>query len=112
MAAIPQGAFAACKVRYNEKRAISMSVMEGKEKTSKENIFNSRPPLEGNSCPVNIIKETSCNDCKIKVSILGHTYKPGHSYYFVKHEYLNDQYRIYVYIQCMCIFLSNLNIRI
>lgn len=47
MAAIPQGAFAACKVRYNEERTISMSTMEGKEKTGKENIFNSRPPLEG-----------------------------------------------------------------
>ncbi|XP_014476713.1 PREDICTED: uncharacterized protein LOC106745534 [Dinoponera quadriceps] len=47
MAAIPQGAFAACKVHYNEERAISMSAMEGKEKAGKESLFNSRPPLEG-----------------------------------------------------------------
>ncbi|EFN89380.1 hypothetical protein EAI_00311 [Harpegnathos saltator] len=47
MAAIPQGAFAAFKVRYNEERAISMSTIEGKEKIGKENVFNSRPPLEG-----------------------------------------------------------------
>lgn len=41
MATIPQGAFAAWKVRCNDER---------KEKTDekKENIFNPRPPLEGN----------------------------------------------------------------
>lgn len=48
MAAIPQGAFAACKIHWNEERAILMSMMEGEEKTGKENMFNPRPPLEGN----------------------------------------------------------------
>lgn len=47
MAAIPQGAFAACKIHWNEERAILMSMMEGEEKTGKENMFNPRPPLEG-----------------------------------------------------------------
>ncbi|XP_012228478.1 uncharacterized protein [Linepithema humile] len=48
MATIPQGAFAACKVRCNEERIISKSTIEKKERTEKkENIFNSRPPLEG-----------------------------------------------------------------
>lgn len=46
---IPQGAFAAWKVRCNED-AVSMSAMEEKKKTEekRENIFNPRPPLEGN----------------------------------------------------------------
>lgn len=45
---IPQGAFAAWKVRCNED-AVSMSAMEEKKKTEekRENIFNPRPPLEG-----------------------------------------------------------------
>lgn len=59
MAAIPQGAFAACKVRYNEERAFSMSTMEGNDKTGKENVFNSRPSLEGNFCSVNISEKTN-----------------------------------------------------
>lgn len=48
MAAIPHGAFAAYKVYENQ--VVSMSTMEGeKEKTNKENAFNSRLPLKGNS---------------------------------------------------------------
>lgn len=45
MASIPQGAFAAWKVRCNEELAVSIPTMDRKEK--KENIFNPRPPLEG-----------------------------------------------------------------
>lgn len=50
MASIPQGAFAVWKVRCNDEYAVSMSAMEKKEKTEekRENIFNPRPPLEGN----------------------------------------------------------------
>lgn len=48
MASIPQGAFAAYKIRC-DKKCISISTIEEKEKTEKkENIFNLRPPLEGN----------------------------------------------------------------
>ncbi|XP_039311908.1 uncharacterized protein LOC105195990 isoform X2 [Solenopsis invicta] len=49
MASIPQGAFAVRKVRCNEEHAVSMSMMEKKERTEdkKENIFNPRPFLEG-----------------------------------------------------------------
>jgi len=50
MSSIPQGAFAARKVRCNDEHAVSVSMMENKEKTEekKENVFNPRPPLEGN----------------------------------------------------------------
>lgn len=50
MSSIPQGAFAAWKVRCNDEYAVSISAMEKKEKTEekKENIFTPRPPLEGN----------------------------------------------------------------
>ncbi|KAM0735869.1 hypothetical protein ACS0PU_009830 [Formica fusca] len=49
MAAIPQSAFAVRKVRCNNERAVSMSVKgeKGKNEEKKENIFNSRPHLEG-----------------------------------------------------------------
>lgn len=47
MAAIPQGAFAAYKVHCNEDCIIAKSKIEKQEKTEKENIFNSRPPIEG-----------------------------------------------------------------
>lgn len=47
MAAIPQGAFAACKVRNNLERNALITSMEKEEKTGKENTFNKRPPLEG-----------------------------------------------------------------
>lgn len=47
MASIPQGAFAACKVRCNRERNTTISRMEKKEKSCKENTFNMRPPLEG-----------------------------------------------------------------
>ncbi|XP_006612100.1 uncharacterized protein LOC102680164 [Apis dorsata] len=47
MASIPQGAFAACKVRRNRERNAMISRMEKKEKSCKENTFNMRPPLEG-----------------------------------------------------------------
>ncbi|XP_035743609.1 uncharacterized protein LOC118451304 isoform X2 [Vespa mandarinia] len=48
MAAVPQAAFAASKVRHNEKHDNSMiSVIEGKEKASKENTYNGRFYLEG-----------------------------------------------------------------
>lgn len=47
MAAIPQGAFAACKVRRNLKRNSMITSMEDREKTGKESKFNMRPPLEG-----------------------------------------------------------------
>ncbi|XP_011879507.1 PREDICTED: uncharacterized protein LOC105568433 [Vollenhovia emeryi] len=49
MSTIPQGAFAVWKVRSNNEHIVSMSAMEKKENTEekKENIFNSRPPLEG-----------------------------------------------------------------
>ncbi|OAD59706.1 hypothetical protein WN48_08875 [Eufriesea mexicana] len=47
MAAIPQGAFAACKVRNNLERNALITSMEEKEKGGKENTFNMRPPLEG-----------------------------------------------------------------
>ncbi|XP_001120447.3 uncharacterized protein LOC724558 [Apis mellifera] len=47
MASIPQGAFAACKVRCNRERNATISRMEKKEKSCKENTFNMRPPLEG-----------------------------------------------------------------
>lgn len=48
MAAIPQSAFAVRKIR-NTDRAVSMSVKgeKGKNEEKKENIFNSRPHLEG-----------------------------------------------------------------
>ncbi|XP_050453278.1 uncharacterized protein LOC126852484 [Cataglyphis hispanica] len=48
MAAIPQSAFAVRKIR-NTDRAVSMSVKgeRGKNEEKKENIFNSRPHLEG-----------------------------------------------------------------
>lgn len=50
MAAVPQAAFAASKVRRNEKHDNNMiSVIEGKEKASKENIYNSRFYQEGNT---------------------------------------------------------------
>lgn len=45
MATIPQGAFAACKVRNNNERAVSMR--EEKDRPGKESVFNSRPLLEG-----------------------------------------------------------------
>ncbi|KOC60476.1 hypothetical protein WH47_07834 [Habropoda laboriosa] len=47
MAAIPQGVFAACKVRNNHERNVMIRPMEEREKGGKENIFNMRPPLEG-----------------------------------------------------------------
>ncbi|XP_050472842.1 uncharacterized protein LOC126864946 [Bombus huntii] len=48
MAAIPQGAFAACKVRRNlERNAMITSPIEEREKVGKENTFNMRPPSEG-----------------------------------------------------------------
>ncbi|CAL7946934.1 unnamed protein product [Xylocopa violacea] len=46
MAAIPQGAFAACKVRRNLERDAMITTME-RENAGKENAFNMRPPLEG-----------------------------------------------------------------
>lgn len=50
MAAVPQAAFAASKVRCNEKHDNSLiSLIEGKEKASKENIYNSRFYQEGNT---------------------------------------------------------------
>lgn len=50
MAAVPQAAFAASKVRCNEKHDNSLiSLIEGKEKASKENTYNGRFYLEGNS---------------------------------------------------------------
>lgn len=47
MAAIPQGAFAACKVRDNRGRSSLITMMEEKENVGSESIFNARPPLEG-----------------------------------------------------------------
>ncbi|KAL2736477.1 uncharacterized protein V1477_012986 [Vespula maculifrons] len=48
MAAVPQAAFAASKVRCNEKHDNSLiSLIEGKEKASKENTYNGRFYLEG-----------------------------------------------------------------
>lgn len=48
MAAIPHGAFAAYKVYENQ--VISKSAIEGeKGKTCKENIFNLKSSLKGNS---------------------------------------------------------------
>ncbi|CAK9811935.1 hypothetical protein ANTQUA_LOCUS7023 [Anthophora quadrimaculata] len=47
MAAIPQGAFAACKVRNNLERNVMITPIRGRGKGGKENIFNMRPPLEG-----------------------------------------------------------------
>lgn len=52
MSAIPQGTFATFKVRENE-QAISMFAKESKEKMGKENIFNSRPLLQGNAYSLN-----------------------------------------------------------
>lgn len=50
MAAVPQAAFAASKVRRNEKHDNNMiSVIEGKEKAGKENTYNSRFYQEGNT---------------------------------------------------------------
>ena len=46
MAAIPQGAFAACKVRRNQRAAL-ITPVEEKEKLGKENMFSGRPPVEG-----------------------------------------------------------------
>ncbi|XP_076755622.1 uncharacterized protein LOC143426236 [Xylocopa sonorina] len=46
MAAIPQGAFAVCKVRRNLERDAMITAME-RENAGKENVFNMRPPLEG-----------------------------------------------------------------
>ncbi|XP_053994538.1 uncharacterized protein LOC128884893 [Hylaeus volcanicus] len=46
MTAIPQGMFAAYKVRRNIERN-SLMRMEEREKTGKENAFNMRPPGEG-----------------------------------------------------------------
>nr|KAF7419800.1 hypothetical protein H0235_010097 [Vespula pensylvanica] len=47
MAAVPQAAFAASKVRCNEKHDNSLiSLIEGKEKASKENTYNGRFYLE------------------------------------------------------------------
>lgn len=45
MATIPQGAFAACKVRRNLERNSMITPMD--EKVGKENAFSERPPLEG-----------------------------------------------------------------
>ncbi|XP_020291357.1 uncharacterized protein LOC109858475 [Pseudomyrmex gracilis] len=48
MAAIPQSAFAACKLRRSDEYTIStMSATEDKGKTKKENIFNGRSFVEG-----------------------------------------------------------------
>jgi len=47
MASIPQGAFAVCKVRYNEEQTVSMMKKKEKTEEKKENVFNPRPPLEG-----------------------------------------------------------------
>ncbi|XP_036142408.1 uncharacterized protein LOC105833686 isoform X2 [Monomorium pharaonis] len=49
MASIPQGAFAVSKVRSNEKHAVSMSIMERKDKAEekRENVFNPRCSLNG-----------------------------------------------------------------
>lgn len=48
MAAIPQGAFAACKVRRNlERNAMITPPIEEREKVGKENTYNMRPPSEG-----------------------------------------------------------------
>lgn len=47
MAAIPLGAFAACKVRANRERSFLISPDEEKEKPGKEFAYNCRPPLEG-----------------------------------------------------------------
>ncbi|XP_017887011.1 uncharacterized protein LOC108629123 [Ceratina calcarata] len=47
MAAIPQGAFAACKVRRNLQRNSMITSIEDRERTGKESKFNMRPPLEG-----------------------------------------------------------------
>lgn len=48
MAAIPQGAFAACKVRCNlERNDMIKPPMKEREKVGKEGTFNMRPPLEG-----------------------------------------------------------------
>ena len=51
MAAIPQGAFAACKVRCNLERNDMIKLkppMKERGKAGKEGTFNMRPPLEGN----------------------------------------------------------------
>lgn len=47
MAAIPQGAYAVCKVRHNLERNSLITPIEKREKPGKENIFNVRPPVEG-----------------------------------------------------------------
>lgn len=47
MAIIPQGAFAACKVRRNLERNSMITPIEENEKVGKENVFSERPPLEG-----------------------------------------------------------------
>ncbi|KAG7209277.1 hypothetical protein KM043_015393 [Ampulex compressa] len=47
MAAIPQGAFAAYKVRRNLERGLLISALEEREKLGKEYMFSARPPLEG-----------------------------------------------------------------
>ncbi|XP_076627037.1 uncharacterized protein LOC143344657 [Colletes latitarsis] len=47
MAAIPQSAFAACKVHRNLERNSLITRMEEREKPGKETMFNMRPPLEG-----------------------------------------------------------------
>ncbi|XP_015434331.1 PREDICTED: uncharacterized protein LOC107190111 [Dufourea novaeangliae] len=47
MAAIPQGAFAACKVRRNLERNTVITPIEEKEKSGKENMFNVRSPQQG-----------------------------------------------------------------
>lgn len=47
MAAIPQGAFAACKVRANRDRSFLTLPNEEREKPEKESTHNPRSPLEG-----------------------------------------------------------------
>ncbi|XP_076232495.1 uncharacterized protein LOC143177998 [Calliopsis andreniformis] len=46
MATIPQGAFAACKVRRNRELA-ALTMIEEKENIGAENVFNARLPMEG-----------------------------------------------------------------
>lgn len=48
MSSIPQGAFAVWKVRCNDEYAVSTMEKKEKAEEKKENIFNPRPPLEGN----------------------------------------------------------------
>nr|XP_031840780.1 uncharacterized protein LOC116430582 [Nomia melanderi] len=47
MAAIPQGAFAVCKVRRNLERNSVITPIDEKEKAGKEIMFNMRPSQEG-----------------------------------------------------------------